>query len=341
MELLEQNLLTPTIPGEFVFDAIQACKRCGVDGELLIAEAGIDLNQLGLKGCRVSVDHYSKLIELIISETGHGFFGFLDENFPPRAFSVFAAHLAACRNLEQVFEQFNRFLALFTKQFWMEITLDVETAVIVLGFKETQDFDYRFFYQSILITVVRLTNWLIGEEVTFKVAKFTFDEAGLDKHLSYLFGCPLEFSQERNEIHLDRELLSIPCSTTLEQVNVMLRDSRRMMLINHRPSPFTRQVRESLILNRQQGWLSIENVADKMNLSKNLLWRKLKKENTTFLQIRDDVKRDLAISLIADTELTVSSVAETVGFNEVSAFNKAFKKWLGVSPSVYRKNLFV
>jgi AraC-like DNA-binding protein len=156
--------------------------------------------------------------------------------------------------------------------------------------------------------------------------------------LRYLFDCPLEYGRSHNEIHIDAELLYQPSSTTLEQVDAMLKDSRWMILVSHKSAPFTREVRKMLILNHETGGLSVEEVAERMSVSKNLLWRRLKKENTNFLDIRDEVKRDIALSSLNDHELSISDIAYKTGFSDLSSFNKAFTKWTGQSPSAYRKS---
>jgi len=336
---VQKQFIEPTIPSEFVFDALQASIFLGVDVDSILIDAGLEPTQLKMSGQVISVVDYARLIKRIIAKLDDGFLGFLDDKIPVKSFSVFAAQLAACENLKQLFQQVNRFYGLFSKQFILSIEEANDNAIIVLNFKETQDFDYRFIYQSILLAIIRLMHWFIGENIRPRQVKFTFEESHLNKYLNYLFDCPLAYDHTKNEIHIERSLLTTPCSTNLKQVNEMLRESTRMMLISDKPAPFTRRVRKELVLKRNEHWPSIEEVADAINLSKNLLWRKLKKENTTFLDIRDEVKRDVALSLMSNHELSVSDVSTKTGFSDVSSFNKAFTKWTGQSPSIYRKSL--
>ncbi len=69
------------------------------------------------------------------------------------------------------------------------------------------------------------------------------------------------------------------------------------------------------------------------------LWRKLKKEDTSFLDIRDQIKRDWALLLLEEPTYTVEQVADTLRYSDVSAFRKAFKKWTGLQPARYRAEL--
>lgn len=330
------KLMAPTIPVEFVFDALQACPLRGFDVSQLLVCAKLGRVQPLTPGDRVSVVDYSRLLGVIIQQLEDSFLGFLDRPVPPKAFAVFGSQLVACENAAQAIVQLNRFYKLFTDQFYFEVLEQAEHSVVRLHFLETQAIDYRFIYQSLMIVVLRLTHWLIGEVIQPESAHFTFEKSQLHKHLHYLFDCPLHYDCTFNEIHFSRGLLQVPCATNQAQVDVMVRDSQRMMLINHRPAPFSHAVRKTLLLQSGQGWLSAAEVAAELKLSPNLLWRKLKREQTSFLEIRDALKRDLSLSLLTNAGLTISDIAARVGFAEASSFHKAFCKWTGVSPSNYR-----
>jgi methylphosphotriester-DNA--protein-cysteine methyltransferase len=53
--------------------------------------------------------------------------------------------------------------------------------------------------------------------------------------------------------------------------------------------------------------------------------------------IKGNLRRDVAIALLKNSTLSVKEISFNVGYQENSAFSKAFKHWLGVSPTVYRE----
>jgi AraC-like DNA-binding protein len=63
----------------------------------------------------------------------------------------------------------------------------------------------------------------------------------------------------------------------------------------------------------------------------------LKQEGVTYQAIKDGLRRDLAISRLADTSETIAEIADALGFAEPSAFRRAFRKWTGVRPADYRR----
>ncbi len=62
----------------------------------------------------------------------------------------------------------------------------------------------------------------------------------------------------------------------------------------------------------------------------------MEREGTSYQRIKDNARRDVAISLLRQQGMTVSQVAEQVGFSDPSAFHRSFKKWTGQSPGSYR-----
>ena len=59
------------------------------------------------------------------------------------------------------------------------------------------------------------------------------------------------------------------------------------------------------------------------------LQRKLKDEHTTYRDVTQKFKKDLAVSLMAKSKFRVSEIAEILGYSDLSSFSKAFKKWSG------------
>ncbi len=66
--------------------------------------------------------------------------------------------------------------------------------------------------------------------------------------------------------------------------------------------------------------------------------RRLAEEGQSFIDLKREVKRDLAIHYLSGSSLTIEEVASAIGFSEASAFIRAFKQWTGITPFTYRKD---
>jgi AraC-like DNA-binding protein len=74
-------------------------------------------------------------------------------------------------------------------------------------------------------------------------------------------------------------------------------------------------------------------------MSLRTLQRRLSDDNTTYKQVLDDTRRELAERFVRDDSLTLNEITYLLGFSEISSFSRSFKRWTGLAPSVYRRNI--
>lgn len=102
---------------------------------------------------------------------------------------------------------------------------------------------------------------------------------------------------------------------------------------------FSAQVRSALVDLLPAGASSIEAVADKLNVSKRTLQRKLKAEATSFQKQLNGVREMLAKSYLQNTALPADEIAYLLGYLEVNSFLRAFALWTGTILSAYRERV--
>ena len=78
-------------------------------------------------------------------------------------------------------------------------------------------------------------------------------------------------------------------------------------------------------------------MAKRLNLGSRTLRRRLVKENVTYQQILDDIRKTLAIQYLQGTSLTPKEIGYTLGYSSVSNFRRAFRSWTGKKLSDFRE----
>jgi AraC-like DNA-binding protein len=71
-------------------------------------------------------------------------------------------------------------------------------------------------------------------------------------------------------------------------------------------------------------------------MSTRTLHRRLNEESTSFSKLRDDLRCELAQSMLKNGELTITDITYLLGFSQPSAFNRAFKRLMGITPQLFR-----
>ncbi|MBS1634339.1 MAG: helix-turn-helix domain-containing protein [Bacteroidetes bacterium] len=106
-----------------------------------------------------------------------------------------------------------------------------------------------------------------------------------------------------------------------------------------REKSFTRDVQNVILKKiRENAIITVDSVAGALNLSVRNLQRMLTTENTTFIDLYNHTRKHMAIRLLETSKLTIKEISFLFGYNDISAFRKAFKRWTGQSPSYYRND---
>ena len=85
-----------------------------------------------------------------------------------------------------------------------------------------------------------------------------------------------------------------------------------------------------------RGEATVRNVSQELGMSVRTFARRLNDAGSTFAEILDQLRSDLARKYLSDADLAPSQIAFLLGYSEVSAFSHAFKRWTGTSPGEWR-----
>jgi AraC-like DNA-binding protein len=163
--------------------------------------------------------------------------------------------------------------------------------------------------------------------------------ADLSEH-QRLFRAPIRFNSSANEVVLSRPVLDLPlvksdpglCAVLERQMGELLERLPRTTSLGVR-------VRQLVAKELSTAAPSAAAAARKLHMSRRTLQRLLHAEGTTFSKLVDALRRELATSYFREPAIAIAEVAFLLGFSEASAFHRAFKRWHGVTPSVYRATL--
>jgi len=98
-------------------------------------------------------------------------------------------------------------------------------------------------------------------------------------------------------------------------------------------SSTVRGIVRSLLLTRR---CTADEVAALFGMHRRTLHRHLKAEGTTFEELVEELRSDLALEFLADRHMPLSQVSAALGYAEASAFSRAFHRWFGESPGCWR-----
>ena len=151
-----------------------------------------------------------------------------------------------------------------------------------------------------------------------------------------IFQAPLLFDQLKDELVIGKQHLGKPVFLANPQLLETL--ERYALNLIHKiylPNSLADKVICLLEKGLQGEKPLVESIAAELAVSARSLQNKLSREGTTFQQLLDYSRKEMAMQYLKNPEMTLCDIAFMLGFSEQSAFNHAFKRWTGKTPKQY------
>lgn len=332
-----------TISISFVHEALECIRARGLDPEALLALAGISPELLQSPQARVSASHYGMLWHHIARTIDDEFFGMDSHRMKVGSFTLLCHSIVHSDTLERALLRALRFFRVVLDDMAGELVRDGDVARIVLTDREGDAAPKRAFaYGTFLLMLHGLACWLVGRRIPVLTADFRCAAPDFSDEWRVLFSPQLNFDQPRTGISFAAEYLDMANIQNERTMKAFLRGAPANFLVKYKNSDsLTARIRHRLREMPPVAWPDFATLAQQFHYSPSTMRRHLDHEGQSYRSILDDLRRDLAISLLSHTDKSVMEIASELGFAEPSAFHRAFKKWTGARPGEYRFSVAV
>ena len=254
--------------------------------------------------------------------TAHGALGMLIASSPTLG--------DAMRNLER----FDTVRGEFTH---ISRRMDQGFLILELGLNMPLDEVGLFFMEALVATVQEYIRLLLGRWMTEGSIELGYDApAHAERYPEYLH-CPYRFGASGTRVLIPQRLLDLPNPLSdAEAHDQALLRCEEVQAAQRLVQGWRQQV--AVLIRRRIGHLpTLQEAAGQLGVSTRTLMRHLKVEGTNYQALLDEELGRQGKQLLASPRHTVESVALALGYREVSAFRRAFRRWFGISPSEYRQ----
>jgi len=147
-----------------------------------------------------------------------------------------------------------------------------------------------------------------------------------------------EFGSEICQIDLPASLLDLHCLTADEfAYRNAVRECEQLLAKTSEGGDLSERIKRRLF-ELGAPYPSQESIASEMNMSVRTLIRHLKSEQTSYQALLDEVRKELACWFLQDTDTPIDQIAERLGYQDTSNFSRVFRRWMGCTPSGFRRN---
>ncbi len=197
--------------------------------------------------------------------------------------------------------------------------------------------------RSQAIEQILLLGHLNAMEITggrARVRKVLFRHQPLSPLKTYRrhFGCEVRFGQQVDGVVFSAQDLACPIPDPDDQIYAKATSFIDCSFPQHAP-PVHAQVRGIILQHFGTEDCNNERVAEALNLHPRTLHRRLREEGKSFRQIKDEVRREVALYYLRQTDLDLTRIAEKLGYAEHSVLTRSCIRWFAQAPRNLRSAL--
>jgi AraC-like DNA-binding protein len=320
----------------------QELRKEGVDVEAALAESGLNWRLLNKPDGWIPFGQHAELFEIAARELKNDCYGMtLAQRVDVRDGDILAYLGIASETVEAALRNMARYSMVFSEAFQVE--LEVHGSAGILNFRALHPsiFDYRQASEFRLAHIVSACRYFTGKLITPRSVEFIHQRGTGMSSFAEFFACPVKFGQSHERIIFSKTELATPTISVDHRLLAILHNHAEEIL-RRRPQP-----RHALILKLERRLIELiptgearaKIVAAELGMSERTLVRRLSELGTSFTDIVDHLRYDLAIKYLSQRDLSLTHIAFLVGYANPSAFSSACRRWTGKPPGKLRASL--
>jgi AraC-like DNA-binding protein len=328
---------TPSTWPRTIADALLVA---GVDVVKVLSEAGFSHDDFRDPNARLSREATAKLWRAAVAHTGDAAFGLEAARYVTQTtFHGLGVAVLASATLADAMRRLVRYHRLVCDS--AELALEVESCCARLVMRPREEAGEQPVHEAtdaVLALIVRTSRLITNRTFALERVQFRRPEPRDSEPYARVFRCPLRFGAADDALFFDAAQLDgrlLMANPELAQRND---EAVREYLARVDQGSIVHLVREKLA-KRLADKPSPQEIARALGMSQRSLQRRLRESGTSYEGVLGEMRKELACSYLRQGRYSVGELAFTLGFEDASAFARAFRRWTGVSPSAFRADL--
>ncbi|KJZ10790.1 hypothetical protein TW85_18840 [Marinomonas sp. S3726] len=256
---------------------------------------------------------------------------------------LLASLVSQCETIREALENYIQHLDWVSSSEHWEMKTQADLIELHFTVDESKGYPNALIEKN-LSSLVHWARKLSRQDVQLVTAEFTFAEPDYVDMYPATFGDSIHFSASSNMICFDKSILE----RKVVSFNPYLKELLESRIVNAKTSykeesnlkVINKETVEGLILDLLPiKKANIDEVCHQLFVSRQTLYRHLQKENTSFKEILNQVRKRQSAKLLANSEISILEISDILGYTEVSSFYTAFNKWYDLSVSQFRRRL--
>ncbi|GAA5136581.1 AraC family transcriptional regulator [Alloalcanivorax gelatiniphagus] len=328
-----------TVASFWVEHLLDAALHAGVDLSDALVRLGVSEADLESPHARLPLKVEQRLLEHAVTRSGDPLFGLhMGEGIRPRFMGELGYASMSSATLRDAIELMIPFTRVTSEFFELRFEWRDDDLWLIWDTLDNSPLSgHRV--DATLAGAVVFGRWILGEDHDPLAVHLVHPAPDQDDEYRRVFRCPIHFGQTLNAVVLDAGVLDRPLRDADPEVHRLARSRVQRAVTQYRARDnLLEQVRLEIQQRLIKGIPQLEPIAERLGVKPWTLRRRLRAEQTDFSTLLEDERRRLACDWLRHSDRSVNQIALDLGYSEQSAFNRAFKRWFGVTPVHYREH---
>lgn len=318
---------------------IELLKDKGVPMDKIEKVTGLDPSQMDSPDLQLPLGRFVKLWQLAVDVTRDRALAFhLREKYQKNTINFAVAIAANSKNLLEALNHWCRYAGLICSADRFEYREEKDQTVILYAYLAAEYWNI-WIVEHNLLQVLRNAREMTSTDLNPIWVHFQHSDPGYANEYHKYFRCPVLFDQDENRLIFKKSDLMRPIMTGNTYLQSALKDYAEMLLLESSGKKNIQgRVCECIIKELPLGILNVELVAEAMHMHRSTLLRKLKEEGTTYTDLLEQTRKQLAQNYLKQS-LSVNQIAYLLGYTQSSSLQHACKRWFGKTPGKMRQEI--
>ncbi|MCG6886542.1 MAG: AraC family transcriptional regulator [Proteobacteria bacterium] len=311
----------------------------GVDYRPLFRQAGLDPELLKDPNARYQYTAIARLFHLAADATGDECFGLkASKHWHPTTLHALGYAWLASHSLKEAFERLERYLKIVSNVAKLYFKQEKDTYTLRFGdvLPRHDGIEHPAQLDLAFAVLVRMCRTSCDGKFNPLQVEITHAQPACHAEFETHFGCPVIFNAKHDQVVMDAKSVEAALPTGNTELARVNDEVVTRYIANMDRSDIVTQVKVTITDSLPSGHVTEDHIAGRLNLSRRSLQRKLREQSTSYRELLENTRKELAGQYMADKSYSISEITYLLGFSDPSNFNRAFRRWKGVSPSAYR-----
>jgi AraC-like DNA-binding protein len=303
----------------------------------LLKKAGLMPQHIDDSALRLSVKSQIAFLNIVAASVGDDLLGFhLAQDYDLREIGMLYYVMASSETLGDALQRATRYSRTVNEGMQLKYRENERLSITFeyIGVARHQD---RHQIEFFMVSLARLVRQLSGSNLFPERVNITHHRDRFHADFRKFFGCDVAFGSGTDEIAFSSTMRPTPLASADSFLNALLIAQCEHTRANRlRPAELRISLENEIVPLLPHGNAQAPAIARKLGMSQRTLARRLASEGISFTAVLDELRRDLAKHYLSEAGVPITTIAWLLGYQEVSAFTHAFKRWTGKTPKQAR-----